>query len=466
MKFRGGYNVPLAGRPAGEVEALPEPEALSLPLRSRRLNLADVLVADGQEVRQGETLASDPAHGGAPLLSPRAGTVRLGEGLIVLEGLAQQPEQPYTNNDQGPHAAHTAGSAQGRRQMLLELGAWQFFADAHTGEVPDLTREPRAVIVSTVDLEPFAARGDVQLTKRLAAFTRGLEHIQSLLEYQPIYLVVPESESILADEIHQTVHGHAYVKVVRIPRKYPFDHPALVARHLGLARGEEGCVWATGVPGVLAVDRAMTRSLPCTARIVAVGGPGLDRPTHVRAMVGYPIAKILEFCGAGEDVRVLVGGALTGETLPAEQVGLDAECTSLTVLPDSAPRELLDFGRPGWGQQSYHGGFLSALRGPFTERLTTHLRGERRACVACGACERVCPAGLWPHLIHKYLYQDALEEAEAARIDLCVECGLCSYVCPSKIELLDQFVAAKKAIRAELAAAAEEAEDEAREVTA
>jgi Na+-translocating ferredoxin:NAD+ oxidoreductase RnfC subunit len=76
--------------------------------------------------------------------------------------------------------------------------------------------------------------------------------------------------------------------------------------------------------------------------------------------------------------------------------------------------------------------------------------------VACGACQRVCPAGIWPHLIHKYLYEESLEEAEAARIDLCVECGLCSYVCPSKIELLEQFLAAKQAIREELAAEAEE----------
>ena len=55
-----------------------------------------------------------------------------------------------------------------------------------------------------------------------------------------------------------------------------------------------------------------------------------------------------------------------------------------------------------------------------------------------------------PHLIHKYLYQDAIEDAERARIDLCVECGLCSYVCPGKIELREQFIEAKETIRQEL----------------
>jgi Na+-transporting NADH:ubiquinone oxidoreductase subunit A len=187
----------------------------------------------------------------------------------------------------------------------------------------------------------------------------------------------------------------------------------------------------------------------------------VGKPTHVKAIVGYPIEKILAACDVHQSVRVIAGGALTGEQWPEGQVGLDAETSSLTVLPDDPPREFLGFARPGWDRQSVHRCYLSRLRKPFTEALTTKLRGERRACVACAACEDVCPAGIWPHLIHKYLYEDALEDAEAARIDLCVECGLCSYVCPSKIELLEQFRQAKAAIARELAEAAEEAKAEA-----
>jgi len=55
-----------------------------------------------------------------------------------------------------------------------------------------------------------------------------------------------------------------------------------------------------------------------------------------------------------------------------------------------------------------------------------------------------------PHLIHKYLYEDALEEAERAGVDLFVGCGLCSNVCPSKIELCRQLLDAKEAVQAEL----------------
>ena len=54
-----------------------------------------------------------------------------------------------------------------------------------------------------------------------------------------------------------------------------------------------------------------------------------------------------------------------------------------------------------------------------------------------------------PHLIHKYLYHDALEEVERAGVHLCVNCGLCSFVCPSKIELHEQLLEARVRIRQE-----------------
>jgi len=54
-----------------------------------------------------------------------------------------------------------------------------------------------------------------------------------------------------------------------------------------------------------------------------------------------------------------------------------------------------------------------------------------------------------PHLIHKYLYAELIEDVERIRIDLCIECGLCSFVCPSKISLTQQFIEAKKVIEKE-----------------
>ncbi len=459
MKLRGGYDIALAGRPSGYVESLPEPDVLYLPLRGRRLRFSHTCVADGQRVEAGQALARDEGNYNVPLLAPRAGTARLDavDGHIVLEDLAGPSTGPRDPMTDAAHAPGEAGAGPDKRQDLVELGAWPFLADAHTGAVPDPYGTPQAVIISTINLEPFVARGDVQLHKRLSRFTRALEHVQSLLEYQPIYLVLPEAKTDFAQRVRQAVRGYAWVKPVHVARKYPNDHVTLLARGLGLTRDPDSPVWAVPVAGMLAIDRALTLRRSCTVRLISLGGPAVADPMHLKAMPGYPIESILEGRLATDGpVRTIGGGVLTGVEIPSGQQGLAADCTGITVLAEHSRRELLGFVRPGADRRSYSRNFLSSLRKRFVSPLNTALRGEVRPCISCGYCEDVCPAGIMPHLIHKLLYADELEQADRAGVDLCVECGLCSFVCPSKLELRREFCQAKPRIAEELRAPVEE----------
>ncbi len=450
MKFKGGYNIYLKGKPDGIVHAMPEPTVLHLPLKSQRFTFSDIHVKDGQKVHAGDALAKDPDNHAVPLLAPRAGTVRLkvDEDYIVLEDVAQLDERADIAEEQMAHVEKQLGASGTKRVKLLSLGAWQFFYDAFTGALPDPLGTPQAVIVSTLSLEPHIARGDVQLQKRLLNFTRGLEHLQSLLEYQPIYLVMPDIKSEFATKVRNQIRGYAWAKMLEVPLIYPYDHFAILARRLGLKR-DAGPVWAVRAEGILAVDRALTLTKPCTVRIISIGGIGVNSPTHLKVMPGYPLQTIKDNHISEPAARVINGGILTGETFGEGALGIDTECRGITVLPEMQEREFLGFVRPGWGRRCYSPSYLSALRLPFLERYTTGLRGEGRPCVACNYCAEVCPAGIMPYLIHKYLYADLIEEVEQARVDLCIECGLCSYVCPSKIDLQTQLIEAKVLIEKE-----------------
>lgn len=439
----------LQGRPDARIEVLPEPKKLFLPLSSRRFNYSEICVQDGQKVDGGDILAQDPDNYNVPLLAPRAGIVRLDpeNNHIVLENLSKT-EFAYASQGDLAHIVRQKGEAGIKRDKLLALGAWQFVFDAYTGKLPDPLGTPQAVIVSTLNLEPFGARGDVQLKKRLLNFTRGLEHLQSLLEYQPIYLIMPKTRSTLASRVKDHIRGHAWVNIIEIPLKYPFDDFNILARNLGLKK-DSGSIWSLRTEGVLAVDRALTLSKPSLVRIISIGGPEVDWPVHLKAMSGYPVRSIVEKYASDPGVRVINGGILTGKTIDDKSSGLDTECHGLTILPEHTEREFLGFMRPGWGRSCYAECFLSSLRIRFRERFNTAMRGEGRPCVSCNFCEEVCPAGIMPHLIHKYLYSDLLEEADQACIDLCVKCGLCSFVCPSKIELTQQFTDAQVMIEEE-----------------
>jgi Na+-transporting NADH:ubiquinone oxidoreductase subunit NqrA len=201
----------LGGKPEGVVRAIPEPKVLYLPLHSERFTFSDIRVKDGQEVGGGDVLAKDPDNYAVPLLSPRAGTVRLKdvENYIVLEDIARLEEHADFAEEEMLHIEQEMGVAGIKRYKLLSLGAWQFFYDAFTGALPDPLGTPQAVIVSTLSLEPFVARGDVQLHKRLLNFTRGLEQLQSLLQYQPIYMAMPDITSEFANLIRNQIRGYA-----------------------------------------------------------------------------------------------------------------------------------------------------------------------------------------------------------------------------------------------------------------
>jgi len=432
MKLKGGYNVLLQGKPDGNVTVMPEPQVLYLPLQSHRFNFTQIDVTDGQHVRGGDILANDPDNHAVPLLAPRAGVVRLNriKNHVVLEVESDDETSELDYQKYKPHINQKIDASGIKRCKLLTLGAWQFFYDAFSGNVPNPLENPQAVIISTVSLEPFTARGDVQLHKRLLNFTRGLEHLQSLLEYQPIYLVMPNIKSEFANMVRNNIRGYAWVKMLEVPLVYPHDNFAVLARRLGLKR-KDGPVWALRAEGVLAVDRSLTLSKPCTVRIVSIGGVGVNSPTHLKVMPGYPLKEILEKYVSEPMPRVLDGGVFTGKALGPETMGIDSECRGITVIGELQEREFLGFIRPGWDRSSYAPCFLSFFRKSFRERFSTGVRGERRPCISCGFCEEVCPAGIMPYLIHKQLYADLLEEAESAGLDFCVECGLCSFVCPS-----------------------------------
>jgi len=392
-------------------------------------------------------LARDPENHAVPLLAPRTGTVRLGavRNHIVLEDITRLEEHGDLDEHELSHIDEEMGAGGIKRYKLLSLGAWQFFEDAYTGALPDPLGTPQAILVSTVSVEPFVVRGDAQLRNRLLNFTRGLEQLESLLEYQPIYLVLAAIRTDLADLVRNQIRGRASVKVLEIPLTYPYDHFTILARTPNLRRAD-GPIWAVHTEGVLAVDRALTLTKPCTARIVSIGGIGVNCPTHLRVMPGYPVKGITDKYVFEPNARIINGGILRGESLDGEALGIDAECRGITIVPELTDREFLGFMRPGWSRSCYANCFLSSLRDRFEERFNTGARGERRACISCNFCEEVCPAGIMPHVIHKYLYGDLIEEAERARVDLCVECGLCSFVCPSKIDLANELIEAKRSI--------------------
>lgn len=455
MKFRGGYSVLLAGRPAADILDIPAAGELCLPLRSARLSFSHVCVSEGDVVAEGQVLAMDPANYGVPLLAPRAGTVSLETAArhVVLREPGQSAGSEPAAATEIPAEHQGPGPDGEARYNLLRMGVWPFLFDAKTGNLPDPATAPQAVIVSLLHLEPFVARGDAIVRDSLDTFVKGLDAVRLASGDAPLYLVLPDIKAELADRVRDAMRGKAGTHVITVPLRYPLDDFRLLPGQLRLGGAGNGNVWGLRAEGVMAANRALADRRPCTARVVAVGGPGAVGPKHVRVSTGQPLAGLLKpFLADPDGTRVIAGGVLTGADADDSLLGVDVECTGLTLLPQPEQRRFFEFARMGFSEHSFARCFLSVLRPKFMERFTSDMKGEHRPCIACNFCDDLCPAGLLPFQLYRYLRHDALEEAEATGLDACIGCGLCSYVCPSKIEISKMLIEGQGRVERELRA--------------
>jgi Na(+)-translocating NADH:ubiquinone oxidoreductase A subunit len=443
MKFAGGYNILLEGRPPVELTGHSAPEVLYLPLFASGLDFSALRVGNGDSVTQGQILAEDPINYFVPLLAPMNGTVNLNvaERHITLENLSGTTDTP---SDEPVKKTNP----QDRLPALLRFGVWSFMAKVANGRIPDPETKPEALIIPITRSEPFFPSPEIFLKDNIDRFIEGLKLIHKTLcgvdahVEVKTHVVFPADMSNRASKLRQTIRERAdWVELIEVPNKYPNENPALIAHLLGI---NPGSAWTLEAQAVLGAEQALNHGRPYITRVVSIGGPAAKRPTHARVPNGYPLSLLLDQDDAREKIRLIDGGVLTGRAIEAEQRGLDAACVALTILQENTKREVLAYAKAGFDKQSYSHSFASILKPFFRERINTAMRGESRPCVFCGHCEDICPAGLIPHVIYRYLSNEREEDAYHVGFDQCIECGLCSYVCLSKIEHLKIFLEEKK----------------------
>ncbi len=432
MKFDGGYNVMLEGEPATGIASYEKPELLYLPLFSNALDFSLLQVEHGEEVTKGQVLAKDPVNFSVPLLAPMDGTVNLeqAERHITLENLSSAKDSAVTHEDD-----------ENQRQILLRMGVWSSLARVDTGRIPDPENNPDSLVIAVSRLEPFFPSAGTLLSDALEQFGGGLDLLHKMLEEAQILLICAESDTDIKAQLQTVVSERGgWLKLFEVPDLYPFDSPALAAQ-LNDLNPEK--TWTTDLQTVLAARAAIDDNHPFVKRVISISGPMATTPGHHLLPIGYPLAN-LGFRNGSVPLRVVNGGVLTGSAVDDTQLGLDCSCQAFNVLEEMTEREVLAFVQPGFTKRSYSNTFASFFKPIFKEKSTTALGGEARPCVFCGFCESVCPVGIIPHLIYRYLDHNRPEDAYRVEFDKCIDCGLCSYVCVSKINHLELFRAERQ----------------------
>jgi Na+-transporting NADH:ubiquinone oxidoreductase subunit NqrA len=139
-----------------------------------------------------------------------------------------------------------------------------------------------------------------------------------------------------------------------------------------------------------------------------------------------------------------MGPAITDLSTP-----IDQDFSQIICVPERDDRRFLAFVHHGLNSDSYAKAFLSSLLASKKE-ADTNVRGEQRPCISCNYCQDVCPVGLIPHLLHRHVEREIIEEGLLTlRIFDCIDCNLCSYVCPSKIPVAEHIKMGKARLEEE-----------------
>ena len=449
----GGYTPRISGRPISEVAEIAPPEKLRINIRRNGLMYLPV-VANGKTVGLGEPLAEAVYTGGTlSLPSPASGTVSIDSkspDLITLEGVIRDTG---TGNSESFEPSRITGER--TRSVLAAAGVWPFFWSSLSRNVPALdgSDQPKAILVNFVLAEPFRARGKVLLNHSWDRIVHGIKFLPRVLaDYGKVEIVLTAIHDPVARRMYSELAGFAWIRLHPVPLKYPVEFPDVLrtalTRNVPSIKPED-VIWTIDVQGIEALGSCLGEGLPLHRRVVAIGGPGARNPRHVSVRIGTPVESVL---GGDEDTEgnlVLRGGLFNGEVLDPATEAVRYDDDAFFLLPKSKVRETFSFLRPGFNRTSYLPAFISRITGAADRHITDSIRGERRPCIACGLCEKVCPAGILPQVLHRYLYREAFDEAERAGLDRCVECNLCTYICPSKIELRMQFTEAREQLREE-----------------
>jgi electron transport complex, RnfABCDGE type, C subunit len=264
----------------------------------------------------------------------------------------------------------------------------------------DTDKKIKTLVVNAVECEPYVS-ADYMMVK--TKFKEILEAIDAIMEINKIdncIIGVKKSNKVLVKLINQYIGTYLKIKLKTVPNRYPMGwERTLIQTTLGITYDrlpiEKGIV-VNNVSTIYAIYEALKTGLPVLERIITISGEYTKKPTNISVKVGTPIHELLEqFELRNKRLVLIAGGPMMGDSLVNDEVMVTKELTALIALPP--------------------------------------LKREETACLRCGKCIEVCPAGICPVIIKDC----ATNRKKLINLtpEKCISCGLCSYICPARIDV-------------------------------
>jgi Na+-transporting NADH:ubiquinone oxidoreductase subunit A len=430
IKIKKGLSLPIAGDPEQRIEAGPAPRSVAILGDDYPGVRPTMLVREGDSVRKCQPLFADKKNPGVQFTAPAGGTV-----TSINRGAKRALRSVVIELDESAEPAFTAYGAEKipgltRQQVVDDLvasGLWTALRTRPYAKIPRLEDVPRSIFVTAMDTNPLAADPAVIIAEYATEFAAGLDVLAKLTD-GPVH-VCHEAGSFLPAGTDPKLSVHEFAGV----------HPAgLAGTHIHFLDpvSAQKTVWYVNYQDVIAYGRLFLNGEFLNDRVVALAGPGVERPRLLKTVLGANLDELT----AGElkagEQRVVSGSVLSGRAALPPVAFLGRYHLQVSVLPEDRERRFLGYLAPGINKHSVYPAFLSAWLNKRPLPFTTTSNGSPRGMVPIGTFESVMPLDiLATQLLRSLLVGDVETAINLGCLELDEEdVATCTYACPSKYE--------------------------------
>jgi Na+-transporting NADH:ubiquinone oxidoreductase subunit A len=431
IRIRKGLDVPIAGEPVQAIEDGPPVRTVALVADDYIGMRPTMHVAEGDSVRAGQLVFEDKKTPGVRFTAPGSGRVlavnrgvkRKFQSLVIeLDGDERQRFDSYEDVDL------TGLGREKVERLLLDSGLWSALRVRPFSKVPVPGRRPHSIFVTATDTNPLAARPDLVIAEHELDFLYGLQVIRHLTEGK-VYVCKSPDAALSSPEL-------PFVEYVDFAGPHP---SGLVGTHIHFLDpvGRRKQVWHLNYQDLIAVGRLFVTGELMTERVVALGGPVVQRPRLIRTRLGANLDDLTAGQLNADDVRVISGSPLSGRRSEPPANYLGRYHLQVSALREGREREFLGWQKPGWETFSITRAFTSAFFGRGKRfNLTTSLGGSPRPMVPIDSYDRVMPLDVIPvYLLRSLIVRDTEQAQALGCLELDEEdLALCTFVCPGKYE--------------------------------
>lgn len=418
--FRGGvhpdYNKgATSGKPI-EVMPVKEGALYGVPLAQHIGAPAKPLVAKNQEVKAGELIGQAAGFISANIHAPVSGRVVALQSLphpvsgktagIIIEASGEQDEiLPVNVSEKFQETVLNAG--------IVGLGGATFPSNVKLSP----PKKVDTLLLNGAECEPYLTCDHRLMLEKTEEIIKGADLIRRALNIENLIIGIEENKPDALEAFGKLASSYKF-ELVPLEVKYPQGgEKQLIKACLnrtvpeGMLPLEVGVI-VHNVGTCFAVYDAVENKKPLIERVVTVTG-AVKEPKNLLVRIGTPVQDIIDYCGGflGEPRKVVMGGPMMGFALSNLDVPMMKGTSGILVFREEDLPDL-----------------------------------KQCNCIRCGRCVDVCPMGLIPSVMDRFVVREMYESLADWHVMNCIECGCCSYDCPSRRNLAGGFKTSKREV--------------------